>query len=106
MCVVSFRQKINLFQPVILLWILSISAVIILLVMYLASLSSAGLTAFSGVLSNGLILLIFLLIIFGAIYKKIDVFYAFITRAKEGFDVVVKMIYFFVSIMVSVCMQF
>ncbi|HET6994585.1 MAG TPA: nucleoside recognition domain-containing protein, partial [Chitinophagaceae bacterium] len=55
MCIVSFRQKINLFQPVILLWILSISTVIVLLVLFLVSLSSAGLTAFSGLLSNGLI---------------------------------------------------
>jgi spore maturation protein SpmA/spore maturation protein SpmB len=104
MCVVSFRQKINLFQPVILLWVLSISAVIILLVIYLASLSPAGLTAFSGVLSNGLILLIFLLIIFGAIYKKIDVFDAFITGAKGGFDVAVKIIPYLVGMLVAISM--
>src|SRR5436190_3461239 len=104
MCVVSFRQKINLFQPVILLWILSISAVIILLVMYLASLSPACLTAFSGVLSNGLILLIFFLIIFGAIYKKIDVFDAFITGAKGGFDVAVKIIPYLVGMLVAISM--
>ncbi len=35
MLIVSFKQKINVFQPVILLWVLSLSAIISLLVIYL-----------------------------------------------------------------------
>ncbi len=102
MCIVSFKQKINIFQPAILLWVFSISAVIVLLVLYLISLSPAGLQSFSGLLSNGLILLIFLLIIFGAVYKKIDVFDAFITGAKGGFEIAVKIIPYLVGMLVAI----
>jgi len=104
MCIVSFKQKINLFQPVILLWVLSISAVVVLLVLYLVSLSPEGLQSFSGLLSNGLILLIFLLIILGALYKKIDVFDAFITGAKGGFETAVKIIPYLVGMLVAISM--
>jgi spore maturation protein SpmA/spore maturation protein SpmB len=104
MCIVSFKQKINLFQPVILLWVLSISAVIVLLVLYLVSLSPQGLQSFSGLLSNGLILLIFLLIILGAVYKKTDVFDAFISGAKGGFETAVKIIPYLVGMLVAISM--
>jgi len=104
MCVVSVKQKINLFQPVILLWVLSVSAIILLLVLYLASLDATRLQSFSGLLSNGLILLIFLLIILGALYKKVDVFDAFITGAKGGFETAVKIIPYLVGMLVAISM--
>jgi spore maturation protein SpmA/spore maturation protein SpmB len=104
MCVVSVKQKINLFQPVILLWVLSISAIVVLLVSYLASLDASGLQSFSGLLSNGLILLIFLLIILGAVYKRIDIFDAFIAGAKGGFETAVKIIPYLVGMLVAISM--
>jgi spore maturation protein SpmA/spore maturation protein SpmB len=82
MLIVSFKQKINVLAPAILLWVLGLSTVIALLVLYLTSLSTAGLQSFSGILSNGLLLLIFFLIVLGAVYKKIDVFDAFVEGAK------------------------
>jgi spore maturation protein SpmB len=104
MCIVSYKQKINIFQPVILLWVLAISALIVLLVLYLVSLSAKGLQSFSGLLSNGLILLIFLLIILGALYKKIDIFDAFVTGAKGGFETAVKIIPYLVGMLVAISM--
>ncbi len=104
MLIVSFKQKINIFQPVILAWILGISGVIALLIMYLKSLDAAGMQSFSGLLSNGLILLIFILIILGALYKKIDVFDAFIDGAKGGFDVAVRIIPYLVGMLVAISM--
>ncbi|PZR25968.1 MAG: spore maturation protein [Citrobacter freundii] len=100
--IVSFRQKINIFQKTILLWILGISAVIALLVLYLVSLSTEDLKAFSGVLSNGIILLIFLLIILGALYKKINIFDAFVEGAKSGFEVAVRIIPYLVGMLVAI----
>jgi len=104
MLVVSFKQKINMLQPVIVLWVLGISAVIALLVFYVASLNAAGIQSFSGVLSNGLILLVFLLIVLGGVYKKIDVFDAFIEGAKSGFETAVRIIPYLVGILVAVSM--
>jgi spore maturation protein SpmA len=102
MLIVSFKQKINIFQPVILLWVLGISAVISLMVIYLKSLNFTGVQTFSGVLSNGLILLLFLLIVLGALYKNIDIFSAFIEGAKGGFEVAVKIIPYLVGMLVAI----
>ncbi|MBO9572958.1 MAG: spore maturation protein [Chitinophagaceae bacterium] len=104
MLIVSFKQKINLLQPVIIIWILSISALIGLLVLYAVRLDAAGLQSFSGLLSNGLILLVFFLIIIGALYKKIDVFDAFVDGAKNGFETAIRIIPYLVGILVAVSM--
>jgi spore maturation protein SpmA len=104
MLIVSFKQKINVLQPVIVLWILGISFIIAALVLYVVTLSAAGLQSFSGILSNGLILLVFLLIVLGALYKKIDVFDAFIEGAKNGFETSIRIIPYLVGILVAVSM--
>ena len=102
MMIVSFKQKINIFQPVILLWILGISAIISLMVIYLKSLSFTGVQTFSGILSNSLILSLFFLIILGALYKNIDIFDAFIEGAKGGFEIAVKIIPYLVGMLVAI----
>jgi spore maturation protein SpmA len=104
MLIVAIKQKINLLQPVILAWVGGLSAVLVLLVIYLTSLDAPSVQSFSSVLSNGLILLIFLLIIFGAVYKKIDVFDAFIDGAKGGFETAVRIIPYLVGMLVAVSM--
>ncbi len=104
MLIVSFKQKINVIQPVIIIWILSISAIIALLVLYITSLNAAGIQSFSSLLSNGLILLVFLLIVAGGVYKKIDVFDAFIDGAKSGFDTAIRIIPYLVGILVAISM--
>jgi len=104
MLIVSFRQKINLLQPVIITWVLGISAIIGLLVWYVSKLNAESIKSFSGLLSGGIILLIFLLIVLGALYKKIDVFDAFIDGAKGGFETALKIIPYLVGILVAVSM--
>src|SRR6478672_4048008 len=54
MLIVSFKQKINVLQPVILLWVLGLSAIISLFVIYLKKQSFESVQSVSGVLSNGL----------------------------------------------------
>ena len=102
MLIVSFKQRINIFQRTIMLWVLGISAVIALLVLYLVSLSAEGLQAFSGSLSNGIILAIFIAIVLGGLYKKINVFDAFVEGAKSGFEVAVRIIPYLVGMLVAI----
>lgn len=102
MFIVSFKQKINVFQPVILAWVLGISAIIAALVLYLVRLDANGVQSFSSVLSNGLILFIFLAIVLGALYKKINVFDAFIEGAKGGFETAVRIIPYLVGMLVAI----
>jgi len=102
MIIVSIKQKINLFQPVIIAWVGSISAVIALMVLYVVNLSTAGLQSFSGMLSNGLMLLIFVSIVMGGLYKRIDIFDAFVEGAKGGFDTAIRIIPYLVGMLIAI----
>ncbi len=104
MFIVSFRQKINIFQPVILAWVGGLSALIAGLVLYITSLNTEHVQQFSGIVSNGLILLIFILIVLGGLYKRIDVFDAFIQGAKGGFETAVRIIPYLVGMLVAISM--
>ncbi|RMZ60855.1 spore maturation protein [Chryseobacterium nematophagum] len=102
MIIVSLYQKINLLKPVVIAYVGGISVLISLLVLYLVKLSKNELNDFSKVLSNGLILFIFFAIVLGAIYKKINVFDAFIEGAKEGFTTCVKIIPYLVGMLIAI----
>ncbi len=102
MLIVSFKQKINIFQPVILGWVLGISAIIGLMVLYLTTLNTASLQSFSGILSNGILLLIFFLIILGGLYKNINIFEAFVEGAKGGFETAIRIIPYLVGMLIAI----
>ena len=102
MSLVSLKQKINLFQKTILSWVGFTSLIITGLVMYLVQLQTAELQSFSGILSNGIILLLFFIIVGVAWYRKINVFDAFIEGAKGGFETAIKIIPYLVGILVAI----
>ena len=104
MIIVSIKQRINLFQPIILGWVLSISTLIALLIYFLAQLDRTSLEFFSGTFGNGLLLLILFLIVIGGLYKKIDIFSAFIDGAKGGFEIAVRIIPYLVGMLVAISM--
>lgn len=104
MSIVAVRQKINLFQPVILLWTGSLSVLIAALVLYLRTLSAGGVQSVSRALSGGLILFIFLLIVGVALYRKINIFDAFVEGAKGGFETAVRIIPYLVGLLVAISM--
>jgi spore maturation protein SpmA len=102
MTIVSIKQKIKLFQPVIMGWVLGISAIIAALVLLILSMNTVSVNLFSEQLSTGLILFIFLLIVAGGVYKKINVFDAFVEGAKGGFETAVKIIPYLVGMLVAI----
>ena len=102
MSIVAFKQKIRLFQPVIMAWVLGITAIITALILYIKKLDADQVQVFSGSLSNGIIMLIFLLIVLGGIYKKINIFDAFIDGAKGGFETAVRIIPYLVGLLVAI----
>lgn len=101
---VSLRQRINLLQPIIIAWIGGISLIIALLILALSNMEAEQMRSFSGMLSNGLILLIIVAIVAGAWYKKINVFDAFVEGAKGGFTTAVKIIPYLVGMLVAISM--
>ncbi len=102
--IVSIKQKINLFQKAILAWVLSIAVVLTLLVVYVHSLNKDAMNLFSSALGTGILLFIILAIVVGGMYKKIDVFDAFVDGAKEGFHTAIKIIPFLVGMLVAICL--
>ncbi|GAC1421800.1 MAG: nucleoside recognition domain-containing protein [Flavisolibacter sp.] len=104
MFIVSVKQRINIFQPIILAWVGGLSIIFAVLVMYLHSKNAEGIQEFSGKLGNGLILLIFLVIVMGALYKKINIFEAFVEGAKSGFETAVRIIPYLVGMLVAISM--
>jgi spore maturation protein SpmA len=101
--VVSIKQKINLFDKVVLSWLLGITALLALLIWYFMEfLNHAQISAVSGVFSNLIYLSIPVVFILGGMRKKINVFDAFIEGAKEGFEVSVKIIPYLVGLLVAV----
>lgn len=102
MTLVSIRQRIRLFQPVILFWVLGITAAIMAIILYIRTMDAKGVQLFSTSLSNGIILLIFLLILAGAVYKKTPVFDSFVDGAKGGFETAVRIIPYLVGLLVAI----
>ncbi|MBS1667530.1 MAG: spore maturation protein [Bacteroidetes bacterium] len=101
MIAVAIRQRIQLFNGVVIGWIGSISILIGGLIYFFRS-HPAQIDTFSKVLSNGLILFLFTAFIIGGVVKKINVYESFIDGAKQGFDVAVKIIPFLVGMLVAI----
>lgn len=101
--VVSIKQKINLFDKVVMAWLLGITGFIAVLIWYFTEyLNKAQISGFSAVFSNVIYLGIPVIFILGGVRKKINVFDAFVEGAKEGFDVSVKIIPYLVGLLVAV----
>jgi spore maturation protein SpmB len=65
-------------------------------------LTKDGVNTFSKIVSNGLIFLIFIVFIVGALWKKVNVYDAFIEGAKSGFETAVKIIPYLVGMLVAI----
>ena len=99
--VVAIKQKINLFQPVIILWVGGISVLIGSLV-YFLRVHSSLIDPFSKIFSNGLILLLFIVFIVGGLIRRVNVYESFIEGAKQGFQVAVTVIPYLVAMLVAI----
>ncbi|MBR5433230.1 MAG: hypothetical protein IK117_02205 [Bacteroidales bacterium] len=99
---VSIVQKINIFNKTILLYLGSITAIIIGLLIYLKSLPAETLGIVSSVLSNLILFSIIISFILAGIIHKVNVFEAFIEGAKEGFGVAIKIIPNLIAILVGI----
>ncbi|TSD67968.1 hypothetical protein FFF34_005365 [Inquilinus sp. KBS0705] len=100
---VAVKQKINLWDRVIIGWLGGLTAFITLLVwVFTAYLAKEQIATVSKVISNTLLFAIPVIFILGAMYKKINVFEAFIDGAKGGFDVSIKIIPYLVAMLVAI----
>lgn len=100
--VVSLIQKINLFRPVVFLWLFGMSSFIAGLTFYFQTLSDKGVETQSALLAAIVIFTIVIgFLVLGAI-RKVNVYEEFVEGAKEGFGVAVKIIPFLIAMLVAV----
>jgi spore maturation protein SpmA len=100
--IVSIYQKINLFNRVILAYLVGLTAIVSGMLWYFSSLSPQQLQSQSGLLSNIILFGIICSFIIMAVVKKVNVYEAFIDGAKGGFDIAIKIIPYLVAILVSI----
>ncbi|HXC05034.1 MAG TPA: nucleoside recognition domain-containing protein [Bacteroidia bacterium] len=99
---VGIRQRIKLWDPVLLLWLLGIITVVGGVVYGASRLSMEQLSSASSFISSFILLSIMISFIGLGAFRKIDVYNTFIEGAKEGFLTVIKLIPYIVAMLVGV----
>lgn len=99
---VALVQRLPLFSPVVLAYLLPVALGLAAFMAFLATLSAAALASLSALLGNlTLFALILLFVCLGA-YKKVAVYDSFIAGAKEGFDVAKGLLPYLVAMLCAV----
>ena len=98
---VGWYQKLK-WDKVLIGWLLGLVILLVGVMLGVSNLSTAHKEVFSKVVGNGLLMVIIVGIIVGGAYKKVSVFDAFIEGAKNGFDVIVKIIPYLVAMLVAI----
>ena len=98
------KQRIRIFDKVILSWLLGILALVGGIVWVFSSMSPEEMQRYSSFVANVLLFGVILLFIISGIKKKINVYECFIEVAKDGFRTAVMIIPYLVAILVAVGM--
>ncbi|MFD2744404.1 MULTISPECIES: nucleoside recognition domain-containing protein [Sphingobacterium] len=99
---VAIYQRINLFNRTILAYLGGLSLLVFGTLYYFNTLSQEQIGVLSRVVGNVTLFSIFVSFIALALFRRINVYDAFIEGAKEGFDVAVKIIPYLVAILVGI----
>ena len=98
---VGWYQKLK-WDKVLIGWLLGLIILLFGVMAGVSTLSMAHKEMFSKIVGNGLLMVIIVGIIAGGSYKRISVFDAFIEGAKNGFDVIIKIIPYLVAMLVAI----
>lgn len=99
---VSFFQKLNLFNPVVIGYLGGFTLLISGIIWYFSIIPQQQIEVISSVASNVILFTIIISFIGLALYKKVNVYEAFIDGAKDGFKVAIKIIPYLVAILVAI----
>ena len=98
----SYKQKIKLFEPVVVAYIGGLTFIISITVWYFSSLSPEQLQLQSSLFSSIIILTIIIGFLVLGLRKKIPLFETFVDGAKEGFATSIKIIPYLVAMLVGI----
>jgi spore maturation protein SpmB len=99
---VAVAQRINLFDPVILAYILGLTGLVAATIWYFSGLPQAQVQTASNLVANVTLFGIISGFIALAMYRRVNVYEAFIEGAKEGFNVAIRIIPYLVAILVAI----
>lgn len=99
---VSIRQHINLFDRVVMGYLIGGTVVVAGVMLYFSTLDKERIAAVSGLLSNVVLFSIIISFIVMAVVRRVNVYETFIDGAKAGFSVAVKIIPYLIAILVAV----
>lgn len=98
------RQRINLLDKVIVVWLLGIAAAVSGIVWFFSTLTPEEMQRYSSFFANTLLFGVILLFICAGLRKKVNVYDSFIEGAKDGFKTAVMIIPYLVAILVAIGM--
>ena len=99
---VAIYQRINIFNKVILAYLLGLSGFVMFAIYYFSNLTPEQLKIQSSLISSIILYGLICIFILLALRKKINVYDAFIEGAKNGFNIAIKIIPYLVAILVSI----
>lgn len=103
MIAVAIKQKINLFNRVVISWLGGITLFLVGLIFYFSNyLSKSEIEVVSKVASNFILFFIIIAFILGALRKKVNVYEAFIEGAKGGFTTCITIIPYLIGMLVAI----
>ena len=99
---VAIKQRIDLFDKVIIAYIGGLSALVGLLIYSLSNMSPDTIQRISSIISSSVLLLIIGGFIALALLRKVNVYTSFIDGAKQGFNTAISIIPYLIAILVAV----
>jgi spore maturation protein SpmA len=99
---VAVVQRINLFDRVVMAYLVGLTGVVAATILYFTRLPQEQIETVSNVVANVLLFGVIAGFISLAMLRKVNVYEAFIEGAKEGFPVVIKIIPYLVAILVAI----
>ena len=99
---VSYKQKINLLNKIVLGWIGGIAAILGIAMCFLSQLSNEELAHVSKIASNAILFSVIAAFVCAGAYKRINVYESFIEGAKMGFETSVKVMPYLVAMLVAI----
>jgi spore maturation protein SpmA len=98
------KQRIKLLDPVLLAWLGGMTALIGLTVWFFYGMDGEQVERYSSLIANSLLFGVIILFLLAGVWRRMNVYEAFIEGAKEGFKTAVTIIPYLVAILVAIGM--
>jgi spore maturation protein SpmB len=95
-------QRINLFDPVILAYLVGVTGLIAAVTWYFTGIPQEQVQAISNVVANVILYGVISSFLIMALWRKVNAYEAFVDGGKEGFNVAIRIIPYLVAILVAI----